>query len=148
MSTHLGIHHLGTGNVRTYILCQLIKQMLRHFIGYVKTLTCWWQCKNGEGIIPVIRIHPIGNMNVCTKCSSNSCDISVWTKVVDQAINRPPSLEVCSYTSPFYITGQSNYNLRLNHPFTHRWWRYCHSWYWPAIGRNLGFSVLLKDTWL
>lgn len=43
--------------------------------------------EKSQGIIKVIRIHPLGSMNVCEKLHaslSNSCGhISVQTKVVD-----------------------------------------------------------------
>ncbi len=51
----------------------------------------------------VIKIHPLGNIHVCSEfngCPSNSWwDISVWTKAVDRPTSRSilPSLEPCCW---------------------------------------------------
>ena len=62
----------------------------------------------------IIRIHPLGTMNVCTKCNGNPsnsyCNISVWINEVDSPILL--SLE------PHHCLNRSNQGLLVLHSAT------------------------------
>lgn len=56
-----------------------------------------WHLTKCQGITKVSRIHPLGIMNVCTKCHSSLLslwDISVWGEKVDRQTN-----PYCHFTS-------------------------------------------------
>lgn len=74
--------HYMTATCYRIIHCLILTVMSQLIIGLGKNL--WWRKRSG--IIKVIRIHPLGNINVPAKFCGNpssSCEKnSVWNKVL------------------------------------------------------------------
>lgn len=91
------------------------------------TRQCWVETKTAETLMvattdlwfismPLMKVHPLGNISVCTQCHNNtskSCwDASVWTTVEDR-----PTLtsHFSNYRCDFHVSRLPLTNIILRH---------------------------------